>query len=655
MPTLVNLTFDIADLIGADFDARRTKVWIETNIASGSVIDTTGKVVRLGDVKATMGADGKGTFTGLFATNSSDLNPTGFLYQVYVDHATRADGRKLWGSGWFSLTVSSDLATVTPVVSGPANSTDDAVIASRIDDPASLTRAALNGVYVEPSVIYVSSPTGNNANAGTAPGKPKATIAAALTALTNGGTVRLLRSTHAEPAPITIDVSKHQLVGAPNGSIVTFSNTTGVAVTVTGTNSVATSYTVDHAIRDVTIRGAGSGNVGTVGLDFNSATASTGVVHKSFLNLQVRGFETGLKFRSETYILTFLNAVVWECATGIHTPSGITNGGERITFVGGVIQNNSVRAVLAENPNGALMFESTSIDYNGSGRQFDIVNSHVYLTDCHVECYKTDANSMVSISGDGAHFRMSGGWFVNNNNGAQAKANIVANTCPYNAPGVEFTGVFMANLAATSGYFASGSGKTVLDRTALGGSDVLTSAVAVSMNRLADGAMGEANVADDWHITADTAAITNRLTGANLSIAKATDQLYQTNTKSLKITKVGGAGSAAQVRLLAPVVRSHRTLAKFVYGKFGTHTGTVYLTIYAAKAMVVGETTTTYRVSTMSQIGVTLTSADTPFTPMTVTGNASLPPWATHLIFDLNLDSMAAGAFHIGHAEVDFV
>lgn len=151
MPTLVNLTFDVADLIGADFDVRRTKVWIETNIPSGSVIDTTGKVVRLGDVKATVGADGKGTFTGLFATNSADLNPTGFLYQVYVDYATRADGRKLWASGWFALTATSDLATVTPVANAPVNTTDDAVIASRVNDPASQTRAAADKVYVRPS------------------------------------------------------------------------------------------------------------------------------------------------------------------------------------------------------------------------------------------------------------------------------------------------------------------------------------------------------------------------------------------------------------------------------------------------------------------------------------------------------------------------
>jgi len=108
----VNLTFDIADLIGSDFDARRTKVWIETNIDGDAIVDAAGNTVRLGDAKATVNADGTGSFTGLTATNAA-TNPTGFQYRVWVDYPkATGQARAKWSSGWFSLTATTDLADV---------------------------------------------------------------------------------------------------------------------------------------------------------------------------------------------------------------------------------------------------------------------------------------------------------------------------------------------------------------------------------------------------------------------------------------------------------------------------------------------------------------------------------------------------------------
>ena len=144
MPTLVTLTFNVADLVGDDFDPRRTKIWLEAN--ADTIIDTTGKQIRLGDVKATVGSDGTGSFAGLIATNSADVNPTGFLYRAWIDYQPRSGGgRKVWTSGWFALTGSSDLALAVPVANAPATVTDDSVIASRINDPGSQSSAAVNG------------------------------------------------------------------------------------------------------------------------------------------------------------------------------------------------------------------------------------------------------------------------------------------------------------------------------------------------------------------------------------------------------------------------------------------------------------------------------------------------------------------------------
>lgn len=111
--TLVDLTFDLADLIGTDFDTRRTKVWIETNVDNDAIVDPDTGTIRLGDAKVTLNSDGTGTVADLWATNSTGTNPTGWQYRVWVDYARGSDKRRAkWTSGWFSLTATSDLADV---------------------------------------------------------------------------------------------------------------------------------------------------------------------------------------------------------------------------------------------------------------------------------------------------------------------------------------------------------------------------------------------------------------------------------------------------------------------------------------------------------------------------------------------------------------
>jgi hypothetical protein len=113
VPTLVDLTFDLADLIGTDFDTRRTKVYIETNVDNDAIVDPATGAIRLGDAKVTLNSDGTGSFADLWATNSTGTNPTGWQYRVFVDYARASDKRRVkWTSGWFSLTATTDLADV---------------------------------------------------------------------------------------------------------------------------------------------------------------------------------------------------------------------------------------------------------------------------------------------------------------------------------------------------------------------------------------------------------------------------------------------------------------------------------------------------------------------------------------------------------------
>lgn len=104
----VTLTGDIANLIGGDFDARRTKVWLEAN--TDFVVDEDNQQIRLGTATATVGADGTFTFADLIASDSTDVNPTDFQYRLWVDYAQASDRTRAQQTfGWWSITDDADV------------------------------------------------------------------------------------------------------------------------------------------------------------------------------------------------------------------------------------------------------------------------------------------------------------------------------------------------------------------------------------------------------------------------------------------------------------------------------------------------------------------------------------------------------------------
>ena len=108
--TRYNLTGDVGNLIAA-VPAKPARVVLETNLSGGALIDTAGNTVQIGSLEAAVAADGTFGWTGLVASNSTDVNPTGVQYQVainYFDDASRE--RKWWRSGFFDLTSSGDVA-----------------------------------------------------------------------------------------------------------------------------------------------------------------------------------------------------------------------------------------------------------------------------------------------------------------------------------------------------------------------------------------------------------------------------------------------------------------------------------------------------------------------------------------------------------------
>jgi len=138
------ITYDIADLTGVDFDARRTRVWVTTNIPDGTIADTAGNQVRLGDGRGTLADDGTGSVTVWVPGAGS--NPASWQTSLHVDYQPRGGGgRAVRTFGPFTITADANLADLVAEQAVPAAAVGgDAAVAGFVSSPSSATAAALS-------------------------------------------------------------------------------------------------------------------------------------------------------------------------------------------------------------------------------------------------------------------------------------------------------------------------------------------------------------------------------------------------------------------------------------------------------------------------------------------------------------------------------
>lgn len=107
--TLIDITGDVGNLVGVDFDPTPiTKVWIEAN--ADFLVDTANNQVRLGTAHATVASNGSFTFEDLIATDSDDVDPVEFQYRIWVDYRSLTTRQRVKKNfGWFSVSATSDL------------------------------------------------------------------------------------------------------------------------------------------------------------------------------------------------------------------------------------------------------------------------------------------------------------------------------------------------------------------------------------------------------------------------------------------------------------------------------------------------------------------------------------------------------------------
>lgn len=110
--TDITIDFDLSQLLGSDFDARRTKAYVKTNVESGTLMDTSTGETRLGDEAVTVNFDGTGSFTTWAV--GADGNPVSWQTSLVVDYPrTGQRDRKTRTFGPWTLTTANDGDNIT--------------------------------------------------------------------------------------------------------------------------------------------------------------------------------------------------------------------------------------------------------------------------------------------------------------------------------------------------------------------------------------------------------------------------------------------------------------------------------------------------------------------------------------------------------------
>lgn len=411
------------------------------------------------------------------------------------------------------------------------------------------------------------------------------------------------------------------------------------------------------------------------GIQFNqpSGTSSSdpGPSRVGLDHFTVDGFAVGIEHFNHAYGEDIMNGEVLHCGNGVVFRNNATDAGERSTYVGVAIFNNTRGIIVGEGAttggNGGtwMKFIGCSIDYNQV--QILVANgAKIELVGCHIEgdaaaSYYPGTTPIIA-SGDGSVVRVSGGELVYPTTSSRTLDYLVDNTVPVGSGGVFFFGTDHYRTYTNTGYFAKGAGETLISGATKVSTNDLPLLIAATQNGMLDGGFENGNVPDLIQITSDTATITSRLTGTNLTIvSSASIAPYHGGSRALRVNKVGAAATAARFVILIPLTEKQK-LGSFRGFFRKSVAGTVTIQpIYASLLPGTSAGVTSIALQTVAETAISFTDSSANWVEAKSVlanrktaiqaGHAS----ATHYGLLVNLDSMGAHNFDIDDLEIQLI
>lgn len=545
-------------------------------------------------------------------------------------------------------------------------------------DPASGAAGAYRGTYWAVANGYAPK------------GTKTSDIQAAINAAISDGVPMVVLSpfvTYTYDTPITLNIAKCGLVGqatAIDCSAMTAS--AGPALTIDYSFAGAAGWQKQanktHPLEGFRLTGPGKGVAGCSAIYVNGTNASPSLgARPTMRDILLTDFEVLLDGKDRFFLTQMYSVELYAAKIGIRQQAG-TDAGENCAMFGCTMSSIDLCFHLLDGSSEWFLSGGTSIDYVNQLCVMQGSPSRLVLSDCHVEPRGANAgdgnyvldgsgadaravvagrDSFIDIDGNGSLFLMKGSWWdINNSGGAGPYAfqNLV-NLRHKNARAT-FRDNSMQNMANTANCFWTGIGKCIVTNTHFQDNPSMPSRISDQAfgNALRDGGVEDSTLEDLWYISKDTATITSRTTGTNISIARSTTQ-KRSGSSSLAVTKV--ASGSGQISVLIPVTPGEKlSVFGYLYNPSASGiTGAVYADIRWAN--VLGLDSNGVPIISSSS-GVAFHASVTPTIAPTNTWNSfaiktydngasgepCAPAWATHLRLTLNCDSMsAAGTFYI--------
>lgn len=305
---------------------------------------------------------------------------------------------------------------------------------------------------------------------------------------------------------------------------------------------------VNKWLRGMELRGPGRLDNTSLAFDFDSLEGN--VRGLNIENVEIRGFNTGLRFYNNAYLLTFTNVHVWSYDVGLIMPSGGANYGENIRFIASTFGSGR-RAVSTGNSDGDLAFIGCSFDFM---EELAVVNAgQVSFETCHIEMRGSDITTPILRTGaERAGILVHGGRFTIHSGRPQTDHLFSTSHADWGY-GIRLSDVELFGITCLSRVLCGGSGHLYTNNvgtmssngSGASGDDVLTSS---AMNRLRDPSFGSARSDYETVLDAyiDHAAATSRTESPDLAI-------QQIAPGRLRIVRKDTSGFATTVRILIPL------------------------------------------------------------------------------------------------------
>lgn len=434
--------FDISDKVGVDFDHRRTKVYVTTNVEV--IHDETGHKTRVGTGRGTINADGTGSVT--VWTPGAGSNPASWQTTIHVDYPDRDGkaGRKVLSFGPFTITGSTWLDALVEQQEAPPTyiTTVTAALDAKVDE-AEAARAGAEAAQAATEALIIS-------DLGTTDGQ-----AAALIAATSSATFQALEDSFTPSSKEHVNVAKYgaadadvraavadavatsrglhfpkRPLGNPyiiNGDLVIASDTFHITGDGATLYFIGGGLVLDGANPDISFRNVVKGLTiyrgGTAGpaIWLKGTTQTNGVAKFLFQDVDVaESTGDGLRIQG-AYIGTMVGVYLRGCVgKGLEilpeTGDGLV-AGNNINFFGGEIQACGIAASFTRA--WSVSFFGTAIEGNSLGVELKSECYGIGFYGCYWEGQALQ-DLVVGADGECKGLTIHGGFFDNTAGKAQA-------------------------------------------------------------------------------------------------------------------------------------------------------------------------------------------------------------------------------------------